>query len=780
MLIDLGKFIRENQLTVNAILHVGAHLCEERDRYHRLGVEDDSIVWVEANHKLVKANQQRDSRIKIHNFAVSDTEEVVKFNITNNGESSSLLQLDKHAEYYPEIVVVEEIRVKTTRLDTIISCHPDFKLFTQPPPPRTVNLINLDIQGVELRALKGLGRYLEFFDLIYTEVNDQTLYKECDQIGDIDAFLEGFERKVTQMTPKHWGDAIYLRVRGREIRKNAKVAAHITGGLGNQLFILAHLLAYCWKYECTPVYDPRYVNNLHTKDEIWRKCPRLRDLIPMKYVDNPDILHESPPAPTSNEILLEGYFQTEKYFYGFGDKIRELFRQCFDEIVPPSVEQGDVVGVHVRRGDYLGLSHIFHILDREYYERAQTLFPPNSKYLVISQDLDWSRENLNFLQPEYSSESLYEDFVSLMRCEVGLIISNSTFSWWAAYLSSCPLVVFPYEWFTRKDRIHSIQNGAYYVDSLDREWAAVSTTDPKTFPSIVFQGPNQNLERGVATTRMITGRSYYRRPPKWTHQEYINFLTAAIAVMWYSDNKAEAHHIARTLHSLIKDEDDGVILPSTYFNLKFILSPEDFYQTIDLSQIPTYVIARPERHPEMTRRFEEVGLTPIFSPSVKRSNPIMGILNAHLAAITTALEKDVFPCVIFEDDVKFTPKFDTQITIPRLTQGYFLGLSKWGTRPLMNSGIGLKVTKLEANVYQVRNMLGGHGIMYVTREWAQKVVEYVRACELFEAPCDFGFAQIQTRSFVFAPNRPYVIQDATLNGQEEQTTLELETCRKIS
>jgi hypothetical protein len=74
--------------------------------------------------------------------------------------------------------------------------------------------LNLDIQGVELRALKSLGNYLENIDYIYTEVNSDYVYEKCDLIGDIDQYLStfGFKRVETSWFGDcKWGDAFYVK-----------------------------------------------------------------------------------------------------------------------------------------------------------------------------------------------------------------------------------------------------------------------------------------------------------------------------------------------------------------------------------------------------------------------------------------------------------------------------------------------------------------------------------------------------------------------------------------
>lgn len=76
------------------------------------------------------------------------------------------------------------------------------------------DFLNLDIQGVELEALQGIGVYFEKIKWIYTEVNKSEVYKNCALIDDIDAFLkmEGFKRVATRWVKKQgWGDALYVR-----------------------------------------------------------------------------------------------------------------------------------------------------------------------------------------------------------------------------------------------------------------------------------------------------------------------------------------------------------------------------------------------------------------------------------------------------------------------------------------------------------------------------------------------------------------------------------------
>ena len=75
------------------------------------------------------------------------------------------------------------------------------------------NFVNIDIQGYELEALRGMIKQLEYVDYIYTEINTSDVYKNCANAADLDRFLGGFgfRRVATKETDQGWGDALYSR-----------------------------------------------------------------------------------------------------------------------------------------------------------------------------------------------------------------------------------------------------------------------------------------------------------------------------------------------------------------------------------------------------------------------------------------------------------------------------------------------------------------------------------------------------------------------------------------
>ena len=202
MLLTLTDLIAKHGLRIHGILHVGAHQCEEADKYAQHGIKD--VIWVDANPAL--CGPVAGGRF-VHHAVVSDVDGVsVDFIVTNNGASSSILELHDHRIMHPDIVEVQRLPQTTTTLNTLLRGIQDAPFF---------NLVNLDIKGAELLALRGLSDHLPHVDYIYIEVNIRELYKGNVLLPDLDAFLgdQGFDRTDISMTSWGWGDALYVRTR---------------------------------------------------------------------------------------------------------------------------------------------------------------------------------------------------------------------------------------------------------------------------------------------------------------------------------------------------------------------------------------------------------------------------------------------------------------------------------------------------------------------------------------------------------------------------------------
>jgi FkbM family methyltransferase len=202
MLIPLSQMVEKYGMKFTGILHVGAHDCEEIGDYDRY-ISRDRVLWIEAIEEKVTACKERYPDILIENAVVSDVVETVNFHVSNNGASSSFLELGLHRHMYPDIRYERSIECQTQKLEDIVAKY-----------DVSFNFINLDIQGAELKALRGLGgSYLSNVDYIYAEVNSDYVYEGCSLVGEIDDYLAGFglHRVETEWTGYRWGDALYIR-----------------------------------------------------------------------------------------------------------------------------------------------------------------------------------------------------------------------------------------------------------------------------------------------------------------------------------------------------------------------------------------------------------------------------------------------------------------------------------------------------------------------------------------------------------------------------------------
>ena len=202
MLIPLHILVKKYNIQFKGILHVGAHECEElKDYLSYLPIE--KILWVEALPDKVELCKQRYPEVLIENAIVSDVVEKVRFNVSNNGQSSSILEFGLHSHFHPQVHYVDHFDSETKLLKDIL---PNYDI--------EYNFLNFDIQGAELKALKGMEEYLNKVDYLYTEVNSDYVYKDCALVTELDEYLLqfGLHRVETQWCCDfRWGDALYIR-----------------------------------------------------------------------------------------------------------------------------------------------------------------------------------------------------------------------------------------------------------------------------------------------------------------------------------------------------------------------------------------------------------------------------------------------------------------------------------------------------------------------------------------------------------------------------------------
>jgi hypothetical protein len=279
----------------------------------------------------------------------------------------------------------------------------------------------------------------------------------------------------------------------------------MAGGIGNQLFIYVAGTYYSIQNKQNVIFDvsnriggiPSHGSDIGAliPDLILRNRPfRLLQKNRLKKLLNWDFssIYESPEvgydSALENHILSKqifGYFQTYKYLEH--PKVRQLLNSLV--LVTPSdifvkylTEMLEVptISVHVRRGDYWSLRESFGLLNYDYFDSALKFTLENSpmKYeriLVFSDDIDAAKcllinlkipiplEFVN-LQESHAGEALI-----LMSKSDALIMSNSSFSWWAAQLgNTSKFVVCPSKWL--RDMLDPLDLKPPEWHQIDSQW----------------------------------------------------------------------------------------------------------------------------------------------------------------------------------------------------------------------------------------------------------------------------------------------------------------------
>jgi hypothetical protein len=309
-----------------------------------------------------------------------------------------------------------------------------------------------------------------------------------------------------------------IRTRSGDIRiklsrhVHKKVEVEIVGGLGNQLFIFFAAYSHSINFSkelvlnCSEISsaESQHYSNIDsfefvrgfqvltthkknkTKNIIEAICRRNRllslVLFKLTGVFYPKGLgYDSSLYRYRNIRRICGYYQSFKYLENLMNQNQflnlslcqksEWFNELFDEI---STRQ--IIVVHVRRKDYYSVKDTIGLLSREYYEGAisylETILP-QSDIWVFSDDISEAKEllggissaKISWMEPPNNSDPA--ESLVLMSYGEGIIMANSSFSWWAAATGNvAKKVVAPSPWFKHLDEPELlIPNNWYLVPS---------------------------------------------------------------------------------------------------------------------------------------------------------------------------------------------------------------------------------------------------------------------------------------------------------------------------
>ena len=296
---------------------------------------------------------------------------------------------------------------------------------------------------------------------------------------------------------------------------------NISGGLGNQMFQYAFALSLKEKFPDEEVYvDTSHYHtlffkhykgiNLHNGYEIdavfpnaklpvagWKQIMKVSYYIPnyilsrlgrkylpqrkTEFVPQNSTYSYLPEAFSFSNCYYEGFWQSIRNFEGIKSKICEAFahpepneynRRLIDDIMAC-----DSVGIHVRRGDYLNEPEYCNICGVGYYKNAIEQILSDRKphvFYIFSNDMQWCKDNIErlvgnnkivYVSGNKGKESCWDMF--LMTYCMDLIIANSSFSWWGAFLNNnINRVIAPDPWLNRDCEIDIYDNSWIRINDI--------------------------------------------------------------------------------------------------------------------------------------------------------------------------------------------------------------------------------------------------------------------------------------------------------------------------
>ena len=219
------------------------------------------------------------------------------------------------------------------------------------------------------------------------------------------------------------------------------------GRMGNFLFKAASTIGYAMRNgigysvpgqtndpKWNPVYMPHLVSQ-HFQPHL--PTIRIREGRDFAF-------HELPFQQSwrSRNILLDGYWQSERYFAEYREQVLRAFGF-------PWISMPGLVSVHVRRTDYLELKHKHPEVTAPWYEAQMGKFD-GARFRFFSDDIAWCQQQFGGrADVEFSvGRSEVQDLIDMSCCEHH-ICSASTFAWWGAWLNrnAGKRIIMPKQWF---------------------------------------------------------------------------------------------------------------------------------------------------------------------------------------------------------------------------------------------------------------------------------------------------------------------------------------------
>lgn len=233
------------------------------------------------------------------------------------------------------------------------------------------------------------------------------------------------------------------------------ITVQLNGRTGNNMFQIAAALA---------VGKRNNVDSFYIGDDSHIKGFKLKGI--QKGIKKSDFIFEERKFNFDDSFYslgdrthLIGYFQSEKNFIRAEDEVRKCF-SFTQSVVDETLRSNNgrykkffsgerATAVHVRRTDYLKYPDIYPELNADYYRKSLEMIKDKGSILIFSDDYQWCKNNFNDKGFELVDMSPMSSMYLMSNCS-NIIMANSTFSWWAAWLGKPEMTIYPKKWFGTK------------------------------------------------------------------------------------------------------------------------------------------------------------------------------------------------------------------------------------------------------------------------------------------------------------------------------------------
>lgn len=332
---------------------------------------------------------------------------------------------------------------------------------------RPEEILAMQAVGYHRRAIEKLVEYKPFVDgaaidgwvssrkNIVKYATNFLAVAQSDGESDLDA-------SGRSVGPAGFADS-YSRVKFKSYEKDLLldknfITPRLQGRTGNLMFQIAYSYVKSLEHDRQLLVSSHEAATSHLEKGLFRKFDFRIEKIPKedcaKYVWGPFTYGQTEAPAEDIPTVYAGYYQSEKFFGNYKNIIRDVFSATPEFLKKaindyPFLKEKTVAAINIRRGDYLEQPRRHPVVTKEYLDVAIKYLPDHDIKIIVSDDIDWCKNNLNyensvFVDTYYDQEALW----LLSLCD-HFVISNSTFSWWGAWLSmnKNKVVVAPSTWF---------------------------------------------------------------------------------------------------------------------------------------------------------------------------------------------------------------------------------------------------------------------------------------------------------------------------------------------